>query len=59
MVLLTIVSFSPETSSSGSMEEISSIDQLHQLLDEKAIGKRIPVLVLRRGKKKYLNVIPG
>lgn len=39
--------------------EISSIDQLHQLLDEQAIGKRIPVLVLRRGKKKYLNVIPG
>lgn len=40
-------------------KEISSIDQLHQLLDEKAIGKRIPVLILRRGKKKYLNVIPG
>ena len=40
-------------------QEISSIDQLHQLLDEKAIGKRIPVLILRRGKKKYLNVIPG
>ena len=39
--------------------EISSIDQLHQLLDEEAIGQRIPVLVLRRGKKKYLNVIPG
>lgn len=40
-------------------QEISSIDQLHQLLDEKAIGQRIPVLVLRRGKKKFLNVIPG
>ena len=40
-------------------QEISSIDQLHQLLDEKVIGKRIPVLVLRRGQKKYLNVIPG
>ena len=40
-------------------QEISSIDQLHQFLDETAIGKRIPVLVLRRGKKKYLNVIPG
>ncbi len=40
-------------------QEISTIDQLHQFLDEKAIGKRIPVLVLRRGKKKYLNVIPG
>ena len=40
-------------------QEISSIDQLHQLLDEKTIGQRIPVLVLRRGKRKFLNVIPG
>ncbi len=39
--------------------KVSSIDDLHKLLDEKSIGTSIQLEVLRNGKKEYVNVIPA
>jgi S1-C subfamily serine protease len=38
---------------------VSSIDTLHLLLTEKTIGMRIPISVLRGGRKQQVSVIPG
>jgi S1-C subfamily serine protease len=38
---------------------VSSIDSLHLLLKEKTIGLRLPVTVLRNGRKEIINVVPG
>jgi S1-C subfamily serine protease len=38
---------------------VSSIDSLHLLLKEKTIGLRLPVAVLRNGRKEMITVIPG
>jgi len=38
---------------------VSSIDSLHLLLKEKTIGLRLPVAVLRNGRKEIINVVPG
>jgi S1-C subfamily serine protease len=38
---------------------VSSIDSLHLLLKEKTIGLRLPVTVLRNGRKEMITVIPG
>ena len=37
---------------------ISSIDDLHRFLDEKSIGKKVSLAVLRSGEQKKVNVIP-
>ena len=39
--------------------KVSSIDDLHRLLDEKSIGKEIQLEVLRNGKKGFIKVIPA
>src|SRR3984957_17620456 len=38
---------------------VSNIDSLHLLLKEKTIGLRLPVTVLRNGRKEMITVIPG
>jgi S1-C subfamily serine protease len=38
---------------------VHSIDDLHKLLNEKAIGIRIPLTILRSGKKEKVTVIPA
>lgn len=38
---------------------VAKIDDLHLLLDEKTIGKRFNLDILRRGKKQVVAVIPG
>jgi S1-C subfamily serine protease len=38
---------------------IASIDDLHKQLNEKTIGQRIEVQVLRGGHKATITVIPG
>jgi S1-C subfamily serine protease len=38
---------------------VHSIDDLHKLLNEKVIGKKSELLVLRRSKKEIVQVIPG
>ena len=38
---------------------IASIDDLHKQLNEKTIGQKIPVAVLRGGHKTTITVIPG
>ncbi|MBK8489606.1 MAG: trypsin-like peptidase domain-containing protein [Saprospirales bacterium] len=38
---------------------IHSIDDLHKLLDEKTIGQKVELQVLRRGRKERVKVIPG
>ena len=38
---------------------ITTIHQLHRLLDESSIGQRLPMMILRKGKKKYITVVPG
>ena len=38
---------------------VSSIDSLHLLLKEKTIGLRLPVAVLRNGRKEIINAVPG
>jgi S1-C subfamily serine protease len=38
---------------------VSSIDSLHLLLKEKTIGLKLPVAVLRNGRKEIINVVPG
>lgn len=40
-------------------QPVSSIDDLHRLLDETTIGKKIEVDVLRKGRRTTLNMIPG
>jgi S1-C subfamily serine protease len=37
---------------------ITSIDDLHRFLDEKSIGKKVTLNVLRTGEQKTVNVIP-
>lgn len=39
--------------------KVSSIDDLHKLLDEKSIGKNVQLEVLRNGKKENIKVIPA
>jgi S1-C subfamily serine protease len=38
---------------------ISTVDDLHRLLTEKQIGRRITLEVLRGGRKESIKVIPG
>jgi len=38
---------------------VSSVDDLHKLLNEEVIGQRIALSVLRDGRKKEIGVIPG
>lgn len=38
---------------------VSSIDSLHLLLKEKTIGLKLPVSVLRNGRKEMIHVVPG
>src|SRR5579862_200230 len=38
---------------------VSSIDSLHLLLTEKTIGMRLPVTVLRNGRRETITAIPG
>jgi S1-C subfamily serine protease len=38
---------------------VASIDDLHKQLNEKTIGQRVPVQVLRGGHKSTITVIPG
>ncbi len=38
--------------------QISSIDDLHRLLDERSIGKKVSLTILRTGEQKTVNVIP-
>lgn len=38
---------------------VHSIDDLHKLLDEKTIGQKMELVVLRRGRKERLRVMPG
>jgi S1-C subfamily serine protease len=38
---------------------VSSVDDLHKLLDEKVIGINLEMAVLRGGRKKTIHVIPG
>lgn len=40
-------------------QPVSSIDDLHRLLTEKTVGKRINIGVLRNGRKEMIAVIPG
>lgn len=40
-------------------QPVASIDDLHRLLTEKTVGKRIHLGVLRNGRKEMINVIPG
>ena len=38
---------------------VHSIDDLHKLLDEKTIGQKMELLVIRRGRKERVRVMPG
>jgi S1-C subfamily serine protease len=38
---------------------VSSVDDLHKLLDEKVIGQQLDLGVLRGGRKTIIHVIPG
>jgi S1-C subfamily serine protease len=38
---------------------ISGIDDLHKLLDENAIGRRAELLIVRRGRKERLTIVPA
>lgn len=38
---------------------VANMDDLYKLLDEKTIGKKISVAVLRQGRKEMITVIPG
>lgn len=38
---------------------VSSIDDLHKLLNESTIGQRLTLDVLRQGRKNTINIIPG
>ncbi|MEO8210254.1 MAG: trypsin-like peptidase domain-containing protein [bacterium] len=38
---------------------VSTIDDLHKLLNEKTIGKNVSITVLRKGKKENIIAIPG
>lgn len=38
---------------------VASVDDLHKLLNEKTIGQRIALGVLRNGRKETINVIPA
>ncbi|MGI9543642.1 MAG: S1C family serine protease [Cyclobacteriaceae bacterium] len=40
-------------------QAISDIHELHRLLDESSIGQRLAMMILRKGKKKYITVVPG
>ena len=40
-------------------KRVSSVDDLHKLLDEKVIGVRSEIAVLRGGRKTIIQVIPG
>ena len=40
-------------------QSVHSIDDLHKLLNEKVIGKKIALTVLRQGKKMEIGVIPS
>jgi S1-C subfamily serine protease len=39
--------------------EISSIDQLHQLLTEERIGEDVPLTVIRGTEKLEISITPG
>jgi S1-C subfamily serine protease len=38
---------------------VSSVDDLHRLLNEQAIGRKVQLSVLRRGRKQDITVVPG
>ena len=38
---------------------VATVDNLHKLLNEEAIGKQITLGVLRGGRRQELAVIPG
>lgn len=40
-------------------KKVSSVDDLHKLLNEEAIGEEVKLGVLRGGRKLVLNVMPG
>ena len=40
-------------------KRVSSVDDLHKLLDEKVIGVKSEISVLRGGRKTTIQVIPG
>jgi S1-C subfamily serine protease len=40
-------------------KQVATVDHLHKILNEKVIGKRIPVGVLRGGRKQDITVIPA
>lgn len=40
-------------------QPVAKIDDLHRLLDEKTIGKKFSLDILRRGKQQVVTVIPG
>ena len=40
-------------------EPVSTTDDLHKLLNEKTIGKKVNISVLRNGKKENITAIPG
>ncbi|NLR80906.1 S1C family serine protease [Chitinophaga eiseniae] len=40
-------------------QPVAAVDDLHLLLSEKQIGRRIPVTILRNGAKQVVEVIPG
>jgi S1-C subfamily serine protease len=40
-------------------DPINSIDDLHKMLNENTIGKKLELLVLRRGRKEKVRVTPA
>lgn len=38
---------------------VSTIDDLHKLLNEKTIGRKVGITVLRKGKKEEITAVPG
>ena len=40
-------------------ENVHSIDDLHKLLNEKTIGQKLEMIVLRRGRKERVRVVPA
>jgi S1-C subfamily serine protease len=40
-------------------QPITSIDDLHKALDEKTIGRQLPMVVIRKGVLKKFDVVPA
>lgn len=38
---------------------VSGVDDLHRLLTDERVGRRIPIVVLRRGERRTLEIVPA